>query len=56
MKPGDLVKLISERQYAIGIVLQLYPGTGMYTKVYWLSHKQYGSHRARDLEVLSENR
>jgi hypothetical protein len=56
MKPGDLVKLIIGREYTRGIVLQLYPGTGMYTKVYWLSHKQYGSHPARTLEVLSENR
>jgi len=28
----------------------------MYTKVYWLSHKQYGSHPADDLEVISEGR
>lgn len=56
MKPGDLVKHISTGEYTRGIVLQFYPGTAMYTKVYWLSHKQYGSHPADDLEVVSESR
>jgi len=46
----------SEWEEARGIVLQFYPGTAMYTKVYWLSHKQYGSHPADDLEVISESR
>ena len=55
MKPGDLVKH-THTEYTRGIVLQLYPGTAMYTKVYWLSHKQYGSHPADDLEVVSESR
>lgn len=55
MKPGDLIKL-NVSEYTRGIVLQLYPGTAMYTKVYWLSHKQYGSHPADDLEVVSEAR
>lgn len=55
MKPGDLVKL-NGWGYARGIVLQLYPGSAIYTKVYWLSHKQYGSHPADDLEVISEGR
>ena len=63
MKPGDLVKL-NGLEYTRGIVLQLcpgttlqlYPGTTMYTQVYWLSHKQYGSHPADDLEVISEAR
>ena len=56
MKVGDMVKHISGWEYTRGIVLQLYPGTAMYTKVYWLSHKQYGSHPAVDLEVVSESR
>ena len=56
MKPGDLVRHIREWQVSRGIVLQLYPGTAMYTKVYWLSHNVYGSHPATDLEVVSENR
>jgi len=49
MKIGDLVRHanVSSR----GIVLQLYPGTTI-AKVYWLSHKQYGSHPADDLEVI----
>ena len=56
MKIGDLVKHAHEWQVSRGIVLQLYPGTAMYTKVYWLSHNVYGSHAATDLEVVSENR
>jgi len=55
MKPGDLIKL-NVSEYTRGIVLQLYPGTAMYTKVYWLSHKQYGRHPADDLEIVSEAR
>ena len=55
MKPGDLVKLNGWGNTR-GIVLQLYPGTAMYTQVYWLSHKQYRSHPADDLEVISEAR
>jgi len=57
VKIGDLVRHAGE--FAVesrGIVLQFYPGTAMYTKVYWLSHKQYGSHPADDLEVISEGR
>ena len=56
MKIGDLVRHASEWVESRGIVLQFYPGTAMYTKVYWLSHKQYGSHPADDLEVISEGR
>ena len=56
MKIGDLVKHASEWEDSRGIVLRFYPGTAMYTKVYWLSHKQYGSHPADDLEVVSESR
>ena len=50
MKIGDLVRHanVSSR----GIVLQLFSGWGMYAKVYWLSHKHYGSHPADDLEVI----
>ena len=56
MKIGDLVRHASEWEDSRGIVLRFYPGTAMYTKVYWLSHNVYGSHPAADLEVVSENR
>jgi hypothetical protein len=56
MKIGDLVRHAREWVESRGIVLQFYPGTAMYTKVYWLSHNVYGSHPAADLEVVSENR
>lgn len=55
MKPGDLV--IHNRDLLrcdLGIVIQLYPGTAMYAKVYWTNYKIYGSHPASDLEVISE--
>ena len=55
MKVGDLVKL-NGWESTRGIVLQLIPGWAMYTQVYWLSHKQYGSHPADVLEVISESR
>ena len=37
MKPGDLVRHIhgTHRWSDLGIVLELFPGTAMYTKVYW---------------------
>ncbi len=56
MKIGDLVRHASEWETSRGIVLQFYPGWATYTKVYWLSHQQYGSHPADDLEVISEGR
>jgi hypothetical protein len=58
MKPGDLVIHINDhhRTRELGIVIQLYPGTAMYTKVYWTNYKLYGSHPASDLEVISEGR
>ena len=58
MKPGDLVRHIHDPEATrdLGIVLQLFPGTAMYTKVYWTNHKIYGSHPADDLEVVSEDR
>ncbi len=61
MKVGDLVRPVLDEVRrdlgeARGIVLQFYPGTAKYTKVYWLSHKQYSSHPANDLEVVSESR
>jgi hypothetical protein len=59
MKVGDLVRHIRDEVGAgvgFGIVLQLFPGTAMYTKVYWIKYKLYGSHPADDLEVISEGR
>ena len=58
MKPGDLVRHIhgTHRWSDLGIVLELFPGTAMYTKVYWTNQKMYGSHPAGDLEIVSENR
>ena len=58
MKPGDLVGHVHDlkEKRELGIVLELFPGTAMYTKVYWTNHKIYGSHPATDLEVVSENR
>ena len=55
MKVGDMVRHADEWVESRGIVLQLYPGTTI-AKVYWLSHRQYGSHHADDLEVVSESR
>ena len=51
MKPGDLVRHIHDPEATrdLGIVLQLFPGTAMYTKVYWTNHKLYGSHPVADL-------
>lgn len=58
MKVGDLVVHINDnwRTRELGIVIQLYPGTAKYTKVYWTNYKIYGSHPATDLEVVSEGR
>ena len=57
MKIGDLVRHASEWETSRGIVLQFYPGWATYTKVYWLSHKQYGFvDSPDDLEVISESR
>lgn len=54
MKPGDLVKHRSSGD-CVGIVIQCYPGTALYTKVYWYTHTCYGSSPARDLKVISES-
>lgn len=56
MKVGDLVRMRGAWGHEKGIVLQFYPGTAMYTKVYWLTLKQYGSHPADDLVVINESR
>lgn len=54
MKVGDLVKHHAAPE--IGIVLNTYPGTANYTKVYWLGLMIFSSSPARDLEVVSESR
>ncbi len=58
IKIGDLVRHNHDPTATreLGIVLQLFPGTAMYTKVYWTNHKIYGSHPADDLEVINESR
>ena len=58
MKIGDLVGHVHDlkEKRELGIVLELFPGTAMHTKVYWTNHKIYGSHPAGDLEVVSEDR
>ena len=58
MRPGDLVRHVHDlkEKRELGIVLELFPGTAMYTKVYWTNHKLFGSHPADDLELISENR
>lgn len=54
MKIGDLVKHPGVPE--IGIVLNTYPGTANYTKVYWLGLMIFSSLPASDLEVVSEGR
>jgi len=54
MNIGDLVKHSDVPE--IGIVLNTYPGTANYTKVYWLGLMIFSSVPARDLEVVSEGR
>ena len=54
MKVGDLVR--HNRANSTGIVLNTYPGTASYTKVYWLDLMIFGSCPARYLEVISEGR
>ena len=54
MKVGDLVRWNGTN--STGIVLNTYPGTANYTKVYWLGHMIFSSFPARDLEVVSESR
>ena len=56
MKVGDLVIWTGHLARDFGIVLELFPGSTMYIKVYWSNRKIYGSHPADDLEVISENR
>ncbi len=55
MKVGDLVQYINAYEATRGIVLEFY-STAEWTRVYWLSHKEYRSHPADDLEVISEGR
>jgi len=55
VKVGDLVTYINAWEDTRGIVLELWT-TADYTKVYWLSHKQYNHHRVEELEVISESR
>jgi hypothetical protein len=54
VKIGDLVRWNGAN--STGIVLNTYPGTASYTKVYWLDLMIFGSYPARDLEVISESR
>ncbi len=55
MKIGDLVTHVTAWETTRGIILEFHR-LSEYTRVYWLSHKRYGSHPAEDLEVLSESR
>ena len=63
MKVGDLVKYRTSSDFTfdcwLGLVIGEVPGCSYYKTVQWVNskngHKETGSHKAKDLRVISES-